>query len=44
MESETFNIEITRNGEHVSIDFDPNMPFLLADRIKEIVREFYKKK
>ena len=38
---ETFNIEITRNGEHVSIDFDPKMPFMLAEEIRKTVEAFY---
>ncbi len=40
---ETFNIEITVEGSHVSFDFDPKMPFLLADEIKKVVTEFYQK-
>lgn len=39
---ETYNIEITVVGTHVSFDFDPKMPFLLADEIKKVVKEFYK--
>ena len=38
----TYNIEITVVGTHVSFDFDPKMPFLLADEIKKVVKEFYK--
>lgn len=39
----TLNISITINDNgHSSFDFDPNMPFMLADKIKEIVENFYK--
>ena len=39
---EIYEIQITVVGTHVSFDFDPKMPFLLADEIKRIVKEFYK--
>ena len=39
----TFNIKITINdNSHTSFDFDPNIPFMLADKIKEVVKDFYK--
>lgn len=39
---EKFNIEIITNGKWVSFDFSPNMPFMLSDEIKKVVKEFYK--
>ena len=38
---EQYNIQITVGDEGVFIDFDPKMPFLLADEIKKEVEEFY---
>ena len=37
-----YSIKITVNGRHVSYDFDPNMPFMLAVEIKRVVDDFYK--
>ena len=42
MEENTFMIEITVVGNYVSFDIDPKMPFILADQIKKVVRDFYK--
>ena len=39
--TETFNFEITTNGKFVSFDFSPNTPFMLADKIKKVVQDFY---
>lgn len=39
---ETFKIEIITNGKWVSFDFSPNIPCMLADEIKELVKNFYK--
>ena len=39
---EQYNIQITVGDEGVFIDFDPKMPCLLADKIKEVVEDFYK--
>lgn len=41
---ETFRIEIITNGKWVSVDCSGNMPFMLADEIKKVVKEFYKEK
>lgn len=41
---EQYNIQITVGDEGVFIDFDFNMPFILADKIKEVVKYFYKEK
>jgi hypothetical protein len=38
----TYNIEITRNGQYVSFDFSPNTPCLLADEIKKLVENYFK--
>ena len=37
-----YQIEITVKDGHVSFDFDPKMPCILADKIKEVVEDFYK--
>ena len=37
-----YKIEITVIGNHVIFDFDPRIPCLLADKIKEVVEEYYK--
>ena len=37
-----FIVEIEINNGHSSIDMSPEMPFVLADKIKDTVREFYK--
>ena len=39
-----FIVEIEINNGHPSIDMSPEMPFILADKIKDIVNEFYKSK
>lgn len=39
---EQYNIQITVGDEGVFIDFDSNMPCILADKIKEVVKDFYK--
>lgn len=38
---ETINIEIVVNNNHVSFDFSPNTPCILADKIKDLVESFY---
>ena len=30
------------DGRRVIFDFDPRIPFILADKIKEVVEDFYK--
>ena len=40
---EQYNIQITVGDEGVFIDFSFNMTCILADKIKEVVEEFYKK-
>lgn len=37
-----FVVEIEINNGHPSIDMSPEMPFMLADKIKDTVKEFYK--
>ena len=39
---EQYNIQITVEDEGVFIDFDFDMPCILADKIKEVVKDFYK--
>lgn len=34
-------ITLNDNGQ-LSFDFDPNIPFILSDKIKEVVEDFYK--
>lgn len=41
---EIYEIQITVGDEGVFIDFDFNMPCFLADKIKEVVKDFYKEK
>ena len=44
MEENTYKIEITVVDNYPSFDFDPRMPFMLADEIKKVVKDFYKEK
>ena len=39
---EQYNIQITVEDEGVFIDFDFDMSCILADKIKEVVKDFYK--
>ncbi len=41
MNNADYSIRITVTGRHVSYDFDPNMPFMLAEEIKRVVDDFY---
>ena len=38
---ETINIEIVVNNNYPSFDFSPNTPCIIADKIKQIVRNYY---
>ena len=37
-----YSIDIAVDGKYVFIDFDPNMPCLLADQIKKVVEDYFK--
>ena len=37
-----YSIEITVVENNVSFDFDPNIPCLLADKIKKVVEDYFK--
>ena len=41
MKNLRITITVNDNG-HPSFDFDPNIPFMLSDKIKEVVENFYK--
>lgn len=41
METFVLKIEVLKGG-YTYVDPDPRMPALLADKIKEVVKEFYK--
>ena len=34
-------VEIRVEGKYVAVEFDYNMPCLLADEIRKVVKEFY---
>lgn len=39
---EKFLVEIRHEGQYTAVECSDNTPCLLADKIKEIVKEFYK--
>ena len=40
---ETFILKIEVQGKYAYVTPDPRMPFILADEIKKVVKEFYEK-